>query len=119
MKIWDNNELNKTPIENGIRLRGSNMTRLETLTDAAFAFAITMLVISVGKIPSNVEELINALKAIPAFLFAFSIIALFWSSHRNWSRYYGIEDIISRMITFGLIFFNSSIINFAVSAERR
>ena len=104
MKKWDESELNKLPVEDGIRLRGRDMTRLETLTDASFAFAITMLVISIGTIPSNLKELVDALKVIPAFLFAFAIICLFWSAHRDWSRYYGIENIYSRLITFGLIF---------------
>lgn len=31
----------------GFRLRGLDMTRIETFTDAAFAFALTLLVISI------------------------------------------------------------------------
>jgi len=80
------------------------MTRLETLTDATFAFSITMLVISVGKIPGNLIELITALKTTPALILAFSMIFLFWSNHRSWSRNYGLDTFLSRLITFGLIF---------------
>lgn len=104
MKIWTEGELNAIPVEDGFRLRGYLMTRLETLTDAAFAFSITMLVISVGKIPGNINELIAALKTTPALMLAFTMIFLFWSSHRSWSRNYGIDTFSSRFITFGLIF---------------
>ncbi|SVB00303.1 uncharacterized protein METZ01_LOCUS153157 [marine metagenome] len=104
MKKWTEEELNKLPVENGFRLRGFRMTRLETLTDAAFAFAITMLVISIGKIPGNLDELIAALKTTPALILAFSMIFLFWSNHRTWSRNYGLENFLSQLITFGLIF---------------
>ena len=104
MKKWSQDELKSLPVENGFRLRGHMMTRLETFTDAAFAFAITMLVISVGKIPGNLNELIYALKSTPAFLIAFIMIMLFWSNHREWSRNYGLDSFLSRFITFILIF---------------
>ena len=104
MKKWTEDKLKKLPVENGFRLRGFRMTRLETLTDAAFAFSITMLVISVGKIPGNLVELIAALKTTPALMLSFSMIFLFWSNHRTWSRNYGLENFLSQLITFGLIF---------------
>jgi uncharacterized membrane protein len=34
-------------------MRGENMTRIETFVDAAFAFAFTMLVISIDEIPRS------------------------------------------------------------------
>lgn len=75
--------------------RGKEMTRLETFADASFAFAITLLVISVGKIPQNSEELILALKKVPAFALSFASIIWFWIGHRKWSRRYGLEDNLS------------------------
>ncbi|MDZ7724770.1 MAG: TMEM175 family protein [candidate division KSB1 bacterium] len=90
--------------EHGFRLRGMEMTRLETFMDAAFAFATTMLVIAGGEIPGNYPELISALKEIPAFLLSFLIIMLFWTGHRNWSRRYGLEDSKTVLISIGLIF---------------
>ena len=62
----------------GFQLRGTEVTRLETFIDAAFAFAVTMLVISVGDIPNNYQELILALKGIPSFAASFASIAIFW-----------------------------------------
>jgi len=88
----------------GFQIRGAEVTRLETFIDAAFAFAVTMLVISVGNIPSNYQELILALKGIPAFAASFASIAVFWVGHRKWSRYYGLEDTATILISLSLIF---------------
>jgi hypothetical protein len=60
-------QLSTLPVKHGFRLRGMDMTRLETFCDAAFAFATTLLVISVGTIPESYEELILALKGVPSF----------------------------------------------------
>lgn len=101
---WTEKELNKLPIINDFYFRGQSTTRLETFIDAAFAFAITMLVISVGNIPKSYGELILALKAIPSFLASFSAVAMFWISHRRWSRRYGLEDGKSVFLSLCLIF---------------
>lgn len=97
-------ELKKLPTQNHFYLRGLETTRLETFTDAAFAFAITMLVISVGDIPHTYSELVLALKGTPAFLASFTAILLFWSGHRKWSRRFGLEDGRSIILSFALIF---------------
>lgn len=47
----------------GFRQRGQETTRLEAFVDAAFAFALTLVVISVGDLPKNSEDLIEALKS--------------------------------------------------------
>lgn len=92
------------PRARGVRLRGLEMTRLETFADAAFAFAITLLVISIDSIPSSYAELIEAFKRAPAFLLCFAQIMIFWAGHRRWSRWYGLEDTVSTLITLALIF---------------
>jgi len=45
-------DLDALPRLGGFRLRGIAMTRLETFIDAAFAFAMTMLVIAASKFPT-------------------------------------------------------------------
>ncbi len=102
--IWSEQKLNKLPKKTGFRLRGLQMTRLETFTDAVFAFALTLLVISIGSIPKSYEELLLALKGTPAFAASFTSIVYLWLIHRKWSRRYGLEDMISILITFCLIF---------------
>lgn len=90
--------------KNSFRLRGIEMTRLQTFMDAAFAFAMTMLVISVGEIPKDYSELLISLKEIPAFLFSAFVIMVFWLSHRSWSRQYGLEDNVTIFLSISLIF---------------
>lgn len=98
------NEQKEIPVKNRFRLRGIETTRLHTFMDAAFAFAITMLVISIGEIPKDYSELIISLKEIPAFLCSFFIIMIFWLNHRSWSRRYGLEDNITIFLSISLIF---------------
>ena len=101
---WTEQELARLPLSGGFRLRGADMTRLETFVDAAFAFAMTMLVISVNDIPANFQQLLAALKGVPAFAASFVLMMMFWSGHRTWSRRYGLEDGRSIVASLGLIF---------------
>jgi hypothetical protein len=49
-------DLDSLPRLKGFRLRGIEMTRLETFIDAAFAFAVTMLVIATGQVPDDIRR---------------------------------------------------------------
>lgn len=80
------------PTRDGFRLRGVQVSRLETFVDAAFAFAVTLLIISVGELPRSVDDLFLALKRIPTFGLSFLFLAIFWVGHNRWSRRYGLED---------------------------
>jgi uncharacterized membrane protein len=84
--------------------RGPQTTRLETFVDAAFAFALTMLVISVDAIPRSFDELLQALKGVPAFAASFAIMIMFWLGHYRWSRRFGIEDTGSVVLSLLLVF---------------
>jgi uncharacterized membrane protein len=101
---WNKLELEKLPDKDGFRLRGLEMTRLETFCDAAFAFAVTLLVISGEGIPGSYQELIRALRGIPAFAASFAVIAALWSNHRTWSRRFGLEDAVTTLISLVLVF---------------
>lgn len=90
--------------EDGFRNRGAEVTRIEAFYDAAFAFAITLMVISIDEIPDSAEHLIEALKSIPAFAACFMLIVLFWSAHSTWSRRYGIDDRTSQRLSLLTVF---------------
>lgn len=83
--------------------RGQNMTRLDTFTDAAFAFAAALLAISIDQVPETYPQLVDALKDAPAFAASFAILLLFWRAHQTWSDRYGLEDLPSVLLTFALI----------------
>src|SRR5437016_8742479 len=96
-------DLDALPRLRGFRLRGMEMTRLETFIDAAFAFAITMLVIAAERIPDDIETLLAAFKNVPAFIASIIVLGIFWRGHWLWSRRYGLEDGISILISWAMI----------------
>ena len=81
--------------DRGRILRGEATTRLETFVDAAFAFAFTMLVISIDQIPRSPEELIQLSKDIPSFVLSALPIGSVWIAHSSWSRIFGLHDRFS------------------------
>jgi uncharacterized membrane protein len=95
--------LDDLPRLRGFRLRGLEMTRLETFIDAALAFAITMLMIAGNQIPDDIATLLAAFKNVPAFVASVVVIGIFWRGHWLWSRRYGLEDGISIFISWALI----------------
>jgi Endosomal/lysosomal potassium channel TMEM175 len=96
-------DLDALPRLGGFRLRGIAMTRLETFIDAAFAFAITMLVIATQQIPDDIETLLAAFKNVPAFVASIIVLGIFWRGHWLWSRRYGLEDGVSIFISWAMI----------------
>src|SRR5437870_6266460 len=96
-------DLDSLPRLHGFRLRGMQMTRLETFIDAAFAFAISMLVIAAQQIPDNIQALLAAFKNVPTFVCSIAVLGIYWRGHWLWSRSYGIEDSVSILISWALI----------------
>lgn len=84
--------------------RGDKVTRLEAFVDAAFAFAVTLLVISGDRIPTSIEMLQQALKQIPSYAASFGIIMQIWMNHADWSRRFGLEDAVSDRLSLVLVF---------------
>jgi len=92
-------------VVDGFKQRGEAMTRLETFTDAAFAFSVTLLVIGGGdNIPTSFDEMVTAMKQVPAFAASFANILLFWYAHHVWSRRFGLDDFGSALWSFALVF---------------
>src|SRR5438876_3944664 len=96
-------DLDSLPRLHGFRLRGMQMTRLETFIDAAFAFAISMLVIAAQQIPDNIQALLAAFKNVPTFVCSIAVLGIFWRGHWLWSRRYGLEDTVSILISWAMI----------------
>src|SRR5216110_2322693 len=96
-------DLDALPRLRGFRLRGMEMTRLETFIDAAFAFAISMLVIAAQQIPDNIQALLTAFKNVPTFICSIAVLGIYWRGHWLWSRRYGLEDGVSILISWMMI----------------
>jgi uncharacterized membrane protein len=78
--------------------------RLDNFTDAAFAFAVSLLVIGGAGAPASFEQLVRALGDIPAFAFGFAVVAMFWAGHVRWRRLRGDGDLLSTFLTLLLVF---------------
>jgi uncharacterized membrane protein len=95
--------LDELPRLDGCRLRGVQMTRLETFIDAAFAFAVTMMVIAAERVPDDITALLAAFRHVPAFIASIVVLGIFWRGHWLWSRRYGLEDGASIFISWALL----------------
>ena len=84
--------------------RGREVTRIEAFVDAAFAFAVTLLVISFDAIPDSAQALVEALKGVPAFAASFSLLAMLWWAHADWSRRFGLDDGRSVLLSLLMVF---------------
>lgn len=84
--------------------RGESTTRVEAFVDAAFAFALTLLLIAGDRIPSSVQALVEAMKGLPASALSFLLILKFWSGHVAWTRRYGLDDSLTNRLSLLLVF---------------
>lgn len=78
--------------------------RLDNFTDAAFAFAVTLLVIGGSEAPTSYAMLADAVAGLPAFAIGFAAIMMFWFAHVRWRRYRGEGDWLSSLLSVLLIF---------------
>jgi len=84
--------------------RGGMTSRLDNFTDAAFAFAVSLMVIGGAGAPENFDALVNALGDLPAFAFGFAVMAMFWLGHVRWRSARGEGDWLSVLLILVLVF---------------
>jgi hypothetical protein len=84
--------------------RDSSGERLDEFVDAAFAFAVTLLVIGGGEPPGAWSELQAVIWRIPAFAVGFALIGMFWHAHVRWRRMCGSGSWAAVMLSFALVF---------------
>src|SRR5262250_1156329 len=91
------------PPEKHFRWRGGEITRLEGFTDAVFAFAVTLLVVSL-EVPKTFQDLVIAMKGFVAFGICFAILVQVWYYHYKFSRRYGLQTTYVITLNAALIF---------------
>ena len=72
--------------------RGADILRIEALSDAVFAFSVSLLVVSL-EVPQTYEELSVLLKGAIPFFATVAMIFLFWYQQYKFFRRYGLNDI--------------------------
>src|SRR5438270_13093811 len=87
----------------GFRLRGQEITRLESFSDAVFGFALTLLVVSLD-VPKTFTDLVTMMRGFPAFALCFLFLALIWNGHYKYCRRYGLDDGTARLLTCVMLF---------------
>lgn len=78
--------------------------RLDAFVDAAFAFAVSLLVIAGNEPPTDLKGLITALAHIPAFAGCFCLIAMFWLAHRDYGRLTPERDVLATVLSLAIVF---------------
>jgi uncharacterized membrane protein len=92
------------PGEKGFRWRGGEITRLEGFSDAVFAFAVTLLVVSL-EVPKNFGDLLETMRGFTAFAVCFALLAHIWSHHYRFFRRYGLQTPWANFLNCALLFF--------------
>lgn len=93
------------PRDRGLILRGHKISRIETFVDAAFAFALTLLVISIDEIPRSPAQLVETARDIPAFVISAFFIGQLWLIHVGWSRIFGLQDRLTAALSLAVVMF--------------
>jgi uncharacterized membrane protein len=91
-------------VRNGFRLRGlREVSRVEALSDGVFAFAITLLVVSL-EVPRTFDQLLVMMRGFLAFAITFAMLFHVWFIHYNFFRRYGLSDNFTVWMTALLLF---------------
>src|SRR5579862_9365312 len=94
----------RVPADTDFRLRGKqHVTRLESFSDCVFAFALTLLVVSL-EVPKSFTDLLSAMRGMVAFAFCFAVLFGLWSRHHTFFRRFGLEDGATKALTACLLF---------------
>lgn len=88
--------------------REHGSTRIEAFSDAMFAFAATLLVVSL-EVPRDFTDLVENLRGFVPFVLSFGALYFIWVAHTNVFRRYPLGDsftlIVNGVLLFTVLFY--------------
>jgi uncharacterized membrane protein len=86
-----------------IEWRSHEPSRLETFSDAVFAFALTLIVLSI-EVPKSFDELYETMKGGISFAACFAILFQIWNWQNVFFRRFGLNDTLTVVLN-GIMLF--------------
>lgn len=83
--------------------RRHEITRVEAFSDAVFAFALTLLVVSLD-VPRSYGELLQLMAGFVPFACSFALLTWLWYEHHVFFRRYGLQDPLTVTLNAVLLF---------------
>jgi uncharacterized membrane protein len=83
--------------------RRHDISRLEAFSDAVFAFALTLLVVSLD-VPTSYEQLMKLMAGFVPFAASFALLTWIWYEHNVFFRKFGLQDAWTATINAALLF---------------
>ncbi len=83
--------------------RHHEVSRIEAFSDAIFAFALTLLVVSLEPLRS-VTELLDGMRKAGPFALTFAMVCWIWWQHNQFFRRYGMQDAWTATLNAFLLF---------------
>lgn len=72
-------------------VRAPELFRIEALSDAVFAFSVSLLIMSL-EVPQTFAALHVAIRNLPPFLATFAFVFMLWYQQHLYFRHYGLEN---------------------------
>lgn len=86
-----------------IEWRSHEPSRLETFSDAVFAFAVTLIIVSL-EVPKSFTELYETMKGTVSFAACFATLFQIWNQQNLFFRRYGLNDNLTVTLNGMLLF---------------
>jgi hypothetical protein len=83
--------------------RDFEIQRIETFSDGVFAFAVTLLIVSL-EVPKTFEDLLISMRGFFAFGISFTILISIWTEQHRFFRNFGMEDGLTIFLNGALLF---------------
>ena len=93
----------KSRTKDKIKWRSHEPHRIEAFSDAVFAFAVSLLIISL-EVPHSAKELFEMMKGFFPFCICFGLLFFVWYSQYKFFRQYGLHDIPTIALNGALLF---------------